>query len=114
MQRREFGKALIGGAIGAGLGSLTESGAALGQPQKHLTPEKNTKMHVGADSDGMEGPTLTSLQNLNYNLRFGVKSISPDPDEEAHRGKRWGGRIYSGRGTAGRGFRYGFVAANEG
>jgi mannonate dehydratase len=93
MQRREFGKALIGGAIGAGLGRLTESGAAVGQPQKHLTAKRNTKMHVGADSDGVEGPTLTNLQNLNYNLRFGVKSISPDPDEEAHRGRQWKGFI---------------------
>jgi mannonate dehydratase len=44
-------------------------------------------MHVGADYHVMEGTTLTSKENLEYNLRFGVKSISPDPDQEAHRGK---------------------------
>jgi len=41
----------------------------------------------GADYHVMEGKTLTSRENLEYNLRLGVKSISPDPDEEAHRGK---------------------------
>jgi mannonate dehydratase len=44
-------------------------------------------MHVGADYHVIEGKTLTSKENLEYNLRFGVKSISPDPDQEAHRGK---------------------------
>jgi mannonate dehydratase len=87
MQRRDFGKALIGGAVGAALGGLTEVAPAFGQPQKKLTPRRNTKMHVGADYHVIEGKTLTSKENLEYNLRFGVKSISPDPDQEAHRGK---------------------------
>jgi mannonate dehydratase len=87
MQRRDFGKALIGGAVGAALGGLTDAAPAFGQPQKKLTPRRNTKMHVGADYHVMEGTTLTSKENLEYNLRFGVKSISPDPDQEAHRGK---------------------------
>ena len=87
MQRRDFGKALIGGAVGAALGGLTDSAPAFGQPQKKLTPRRNTKMHVGADYHVIEGSTLTGKENLEYNLRFGVKSISPDPDQEAHRGK---------------------------
>jgi D-mannonate dehydratase len=87
MQRRDFGKALIGGAVGAALGGLTDAAPAFGQPQKKLTPRRNTKMHVGADYHVIEGKTLTSKENLEYNLRFGVKSISPDPDQEAHRGK---------------------------
>jgi mannonate dehydratase len=45
------------------------------------------KMHVGADYHVIEGKTLTSKENLEFNLRLGVKSISPDPDQEAHRGK---------------------------
>jgi mannonate dehydratase len=87
MQRRDFGKALIGGAVGAALGGLVDTAPAFGQPQKKLIARKNTKMHVGADYHVMEGTTLTSKENLEYNLRFGVKSISPDPDQEAHRGK---------------------------
>jgi len=87
MQRRDFGKALIGGAVGAALGGLTDAAPAFGQPQKKLTARRNTKMHVGADYHVIEGTTLTSKENLEYNLRFGVKSISPDPDQEAHRGK---------------------------
>ena len=87
MQRREFGKALIGSAVGAALGSFTDAAPAFGQPQKKLAPKRNTKMHVGADYHVIEGKTLTSKENLEYNLRFGVKSISPDPDQEAHRGK---------------------------
>ncbi len=93
MQRREFGKALFGGAIGASLGSRAESGAAPGRPAKRLTPKRNTKMHVGAYDDAFPAGRLaliTSKENLNYYLRFGVKSISPNPDEEAHRGKRHG------------------------
>ncbi|HUD23440.1 MAG TPA: mannonate dehydratase [Acidobacteriaceae bacterium] len=87
MQRRDFGKALIGGAVGAALGGLVDTAPAFGQPQKKLIARKNTKMHVGADYHVIEGTTLTSKENLEYNLRFGVKSISPDPDQEAHRGK---------------------------
>jgi mannonate dehydratase len=87
MQRRDFGKALIGGAVGAALGGLVDTAPDFGQPQKKLIARKNTKMHVGADYHVMEGTTLTSKENLEYNLRFGVKSISPDPDQEAHRGK---------------------------
>ena len=86
MQRRDFGKALIGGAVGAALGGLTDAAPSFGQ-QKMLTPRRNTKMHVGADYHVIEGKTLTGKENLEYNLRFGVKSISPDPDQEAHRGK---------------------------
>jgi mannonate dehydratase len=75
MQRRDFGKALIGGAVGAALGGLADAAPAFGQPQKKLTARKNTKMHVGADYHVIEGTTLTSKENLEYNLRFGVKSI---------------------------------------
>ncbi len=87
MQRREFGKALAGGIAGAGLSSLAVPATAFGQQTKHLTPRKNTKMHVGSDYHVVEGPSITSKQNLEYNLRFGVKSLSPDPDQEAHRGR---------------------------
>jgi mannonate dehydratase len=87
MQRRNFGKALVGSLVGAGLSNLAIPGTALGQSEKPLPPKKNLKMHVGGDYHVIEGASLTSKENLEYNLRFGVKSISPDPDQEAHRGK---------------------------
>ncbi|HEV2275880.1 MAG TPA: mannonate dehydratase [Acidobacteriaceae bacterium] len=37
-------------------------------------------MHVGADYHVVEGDNIVSRENLEYNLRFGVKHISPDPD----------------------------------
>ena len=39
IQRRQFGKTLVGGAIGAGVAS----------PQAARAGRKNTLMHVGAD-----------------------------------------------------------------
>jgi hypothetical protein len=64
MQRRDFGKALIGGAVGAALSGLTEAPATFGQPQKKLSPRRNTKMHVGADYHVIEGSALTGRDNL--------------------------------------------------
>ena len=85
MQRRDFGKALVGSVVGAGLSSLAIPGTALAQAAgKPLTHKKNTKMHVGADYHVKQGHSITGKQNLDYNLRFGVKSISPDPDQEFH------------------------------
>lgn len=84
MHRRDFGKALMGSAAGAGLGALTNIGTAAQTPAR-LTPRKNTRMHVGSDYHVIEGgKSITSPENLNYNLRFGVKSLSPDPVFEAH------------------------------
>ena len=37
-------------------------------------------MHVGADYHVAEGGGVMSRENLEYNLRFGVRHISPDPD----------------------------------
>src|ERR1700723_24818 len=94
MKRRDFGKALVGGAVGASLSSLmTGTPLALGQhipdygPLKPVTPKRNLKMHLGSDYHVIEGASIFSKENLEYNVRFGVKSISPDPDQEAHRGK---------------------------
>lgn len=104
MQRREFGKALLGGAAAVGIGGLANTTLGHGQAQKPLTPRKNTKMHVGADYHVIEGHSLTSPENLNYNLRYGVKSISPDPDEEAHRGKKQGEGFIPAEGPLGGAF----------
>ena len=94
MKRRDFGKALAGGAVGVGLSTLIPATPlAFGQhipdygPLKPVTPKRNLKMHVGSDYHVIEGASIFGKENLEYNLRFGVKSISPDPDTEAHRGK---------------------------
>lgn len=68
MKRREFGARLAGGAAGIGLaGSL--SGAA-------RAPRRNTLMHVGGDYHSVAGSGFSSKENLEYNLRCGVKHLT--------------------------------------
>lgn len=76
MQRREFGKTILNTVAGLGL-----SGSSLAQT-KTSTPrvrKKNTKMHVSADYHVVAGPSFISKENFNYNLRYGVNHINPDP-----------------------------------
>jgi mannonate dehydratase len=77
MQRRDFGKAVVGGVVGAGFSGLAVSGTASAKANK---PRKNTQMHPGADYHVVAGNGITSKENIQYNLRWGVKHISPDPD----------------------------------
>ena len=72
MKRREFAKSIAGGVLGAGVvNSVTPSPAS-------AAAKKNTLMHVGADYHSVAGTGgLTSKQNLEYNLRFGVKHLMP-------------------------------------
>lgn len=39
-------------------------------------PKKNTQMHVGGDYHSVFGPGITSKENLEYNLRHGVKHLT--------------------------------------
>jgi mannonate dehydratase len=80
MRRRDFGKTLLGGAVGAGLEASGIANLASAQTSKPRLARKNTLMHVGADYHVIEGDGVTSRENLEYNLRCGVKHISPDPD----------------------------------
>src|SRR5882672_5654945 len=85
MQRREFSRSL---AIGAAV-----AGASPGAPaQTPRAPRKNTLMHVGGDYHSVAGSGITSKENLEYNLRYGVKHLTAqvrnrpesggwDPDE---------------------------------
>ncbi len=69
IKRREFGKALVSGAIGAGVNPGVAAPA----------PRKNTLMHVGADYHsvaGGPGADITGKANLEYNLRHGVKHLT--------------------------------------
>ncbi|MBI4877630.1 MAG: mannonate dehydratase [Acidobacteria bacterium] len=58
MQRREFGGTLVAGAIGAG------------------APRRNSRMHAGGDYHSVAGAGIASKENLEYNLRFGVKHLT--------------------------------------
>jgi mannonate dehydratase len=83
MKRRQFGGTLLAGMAGAG---------ASGQANAARVPRKNTLMHVGGDYHSVAGSDITGRENLEYNLRFGVRHLtaqvrkrSPDggwdPDE---------------------------------
>ncbi len=86
MRRREFGTKIVGGAIAGGAASAQTA---------RVPPRKNTLMHVGGDYHSVAGGRdagITSRQNLEYNLRHGVRHLtvqvtrrSPDgawePDE---------------------------------
>ena len=74
MKRRDFGKALLGAAAGVGIAGPAFADVPPVRPHK-----KNLKMHVGADYHVVEGNNIISRENINYNLRYGVTHISPDP-----------------------------------
>src|SRR5947209_7229913 len=67
IKRREFGAALVGMAAPG----ITRSYVAATQK-----PPKNTLMHVGGDYHSVAGGDITSKQNLEYNLRHGVKHLT--------------------------------------
>ena len=39
-------------------------------------PKKNLLMHVGGDYHSVAGPGITSTENLDFNLRYGVKHLT--------------------------------------
>jgi mannonate dehydratase len=78
LKRREFGKAILGAVAGVSLSNpLTEG--AIGAPLPAHPHRKNSQMHVSADYHVTAGPAFISKENFNYNLRFGVNHINPDP-----------------------------------
>jgi mannonate dehydratase len=77
LKRRDFGKVVAGGVIGAGLGSGASEGAIVAA--KAHAPRKNMLMHVGGDYHsvaGGRGAGMTEKANLEYNLRHNVKSLT--------------------------------------
>src|ERR1700761_4829118 len=81
MRRRDFGKGIAGGLLSTGIARAATALIADGHAQKTaITPRKNTMMHVGADYHVAEGGGVMSREHLEYNLRFGVRHISPDPE----------------------------------
>jgi len=87
VKRREFGQKLGGAVIGA---ALVPPATASAQPVTHRA---NTLMHAGGDYHSVAGRNgITSKENLEYNLRHGVKHLTAqirnrpesggwDPDE---------------------------------
>jgi mannonate dehydratase len=73
MNRRGFGEKLVSGAMGAAIASSSAASAA---PAQTRAAKKNTLMHVGGDYHAVAGSGMTSKQNLEYNLRYGVKHLT--------------------------------------
>jgi mannonate dehydratase len=85
MKRREFGGRL--GALAAGMAASTAAGQG---PSR--APRRNTLMHVGGDYHSVAGAGMASKENMEYNLRYGVRHLTAqvrkrapdggwDPDE---------------------------------
>ena len=75
MRRRDFGKALAGGVIGAGVAErVVPFSTSAAQ-----TPKRNMLMHVGGDYHyvaGGRGADIAGKANLEFNLRHGVKHLT--------------------------------------
>src|SRR6476620_1662188 len=89
IKRRQFAGTL--GAMAAGIAAASPRNACA---QAVRTPRRNTLMHVGGDYHSVAGAGITSKENLEYNLRCGVKHLTAqlrkrapgggwDPDELA-------------------------------
>jgi mannonate dehydratase len=86
MRRRDFGGTLVTGAAGAGAAA---SASALAAAQRGRAPRKNTLMHVGGDYHSVAGPrgaNITSKENLEYNLRHGVKHLTAQVSKRSRDG----------------------------
>jgi mannonate dehydratase len=68
--RREFTAGVVG------MGALTTAGNGVTIAQQKS--RNNTLMHVGGDYHSILGGDLTSKQNLEYNLRHGVKHVTAE------------------------------------
>ncbi|MEX2262148.1 MAG: mannonate dehydratase [Bryobacteraceae bacterium] len=77
IKRREFGKNLVGGVIAGTAAGAANPGAASAQASR--SPKKNTLMHVGGDYHyvaGGRGADITGKENLEFNVRHGVKHLT--------------------------------------
>src|SRR6476620_6676950 len=71
IKRRQFAGTL--GAMAAGIAAASPRNACA---QAVRTPRRNTLMHVGGDYHSVAGSSITSKENLEYNLRCGVKHLT--------------------------------------
>jgi hypothetical protein len=68
--RRDFAAGVRAGAL-----ATTVRPVVAASQQK---PRKNTLMHVGGDYHSVFGDNITSKQNLEYNLRHGVRHLTAE------------------------------------
>src|SRR5262249_27661926 len=73
MKRRDFGRNVFGAAVAA---CAAGSAGRLVSAQGTRVVKKNTLMHVGGDYHSVAGGDITSKQNLEFNLRYGVKHLT--------------------------------------
>src|SRR5579864_32252 len=79
IKRRDFGKTLVGSAVGAGIAGGVDPEVALAKSGRASRPKKNLLMHVGGDYHSVAGgprADMTAKANLEYNLRHGVKHLT--------------------------------------
>src|SRR4051794_38195085 len=74
LKRREFAGQLVSRAVGACLVSSLAPEAARSQAQRRA--KKDTLMHVGGDYHSVAGASITSKENLEFNLRHGVRHLT--------------------------------------
>src|SRR5688572_30912035 len=77
MKRRDFGKAIAGSAIAAGVAGSVTSWESAEAAQRR--PRRNTLMHVGGDYHyvaGGRGADITGKENLEFNVRHGAKHLT--------------------------------------
>jgi mannonate dehydratase len=74
MKRREFGENLVSAVIGACVAGSANPGPVSAQGAR--VPKKNTLMHVGGDYHSVAGGDITSKENLEFNLRYGVRHLT--------------------------------------
>src|SRR4030095_7772099 len=75
MKRRDFGKTLATGVIGAGVANSVAPFSST----VAAAPRKNTLMHLGGDYHyvaGGCGADIVGKTNLEFNLRHGVKHLT--------------------------------------
>ncbi len=77
MKRREFGRTLVRGLASAGVAGSTSTSTIAATTA--WVRRKNTLMHVGGDYHSVAGgleAEITGKENLEYNLRHGVKHLT--------------------------------------
>lgn len=78
MKRREFGGMVVGGVLAASV-AASPGGGSTAAGQTGPPRRKNMLMHVGGDYHsvaGGPGADITDKENLEYNLRHGVKHLT--------------------------------------
>src|SRR3954464_12696131 len=83
MKRRQFGRTMAATVGAASIGKRANLAAT---PPR--TARRNTLMHVGGDYHSVAGGRITSRENLEYNLRHGVKHITAQMAERTE-GAGW-------------------------